>query len=388
MARILLGWELGAGQGHAVKLRAIAGRLAARGHEVVYAVQNLAAVAGAGEAWQAPLWPAQLVAAARPVQVTPATMGDILVALGLADAGAFAGLIGAWDRLLAAVRPDGIVADFAPALSAAAAGRVPVVATGTGFSLPPGTMPRFPSLTGEAAVHDEARLLDGVNAALAAHGRVPLPGLPALFAADRQIVATFAELDPYHAWRSEPLVAASTAAPVPLAGPEGDELFVYLNGHHPKGLAFWQGLALSGLKVRIHDPTLNRADHALLRGAGLLVEERPAATSDIVARSRLLLSHGGLGLASTALLAGLPHVIAPFDVEKRMIAAAVAAMDLGRIVWQDGLEAEPFAAFLRDAFADDALAARARAAAPGFRARATVDADVLAAGTIVELVSG
>jgi UDP:flavonoid glycosyltransferase YjiC (YdhE family) len=53
LARILLGWELGAGRGHAVRLAALERALAARGHVVIFAVQQIGSIA-AGEVWQAP----------------------------------------------------------------------------------------------------------------------------------------------------------------------------------------------------------------------------------------------------------------------------------------------------------------------------------------------
>ncbi len=387
MARILLGWELGAGSGHATKLSAIGDSLAARGHDVIYAAQQTSAFAGRA-VWQAPLWPGQLTTLARPAGTTPATMGDILVALGLDMPGAFAALVGAWDRLLAAVKPHAIVAEFAPALSTAAAGRVPVLGAGSGFTLPPGGMAAFPSLTGEPAVHDEAALLERVNRALVRIGRGALPALPALFAADRQLAAAFAELDPYAAWRSEPAGTPSIVGEVSLADPAGTELFVYMNGSQARPPAFWQGLAQSGLKVRVHDPRLNAADHAILRGAGFLVEEAPIPFAQVATRSRLVLSHCGLGFASSALLAGLPHILVPFDIEKRLIAAAVTGLGLGWTMPFDAMEAEPFAAFLRAAHADAAIDERARRAAPGFRARMTEDSDAQAAMIAARLAEG
>lgn len=387
MARILLGWELGAGSGHAVKLGAIGRILAGQGHEIVYAVQQIGAFQGAA-VWQAPLWPAQLTTLARPAGVTPATMGDILVALGLDMPGAFAAMIGAWDRILAAVKPDAIAAEFAPALSTAAAGRVPVLAIGSGFTLPPGSMAVFPSLTGQPAVHDEAALLERANAGLQRQGHRPLPALPALFAAERQLAAAFTELDPYAAWRAEPAGLPSIVGDVPLADPPGEELFVYMNGSQTRPGAFWQGLARSGLRVRVHDPRLDANDRAILRNAGFAVEEAPVPFAAIAARSRLVLSHCGLGFTASALLAGLPHILVPFDVEKQLIAAAVTGLGLGLTMPFAAMEAEPFAEFLRAAHADTVLSTRARARAPDFRARMVGDSDEQAAMLVAALAAG
>ena len=41
MARIWIGWELGAGLGHVTRLMKVADGLAARGHEPIFALRNL-----------------------------------------------------------------------------------------------------------------------------------------------------------------------------------------------------------------------------------------------------------------------------------------------------------------------------------------------------------
>jgi len=341
--------------------------MAGRGHEVALALQQIGSAPAGCDAWQAPLWPGQLTTLARRASVTPATMGDILAVLGLGEPGTLAALIHGWDRILAAVRPDIVMAEFAPALMMAAYGRTPVLALGNGFSLPPADLPRFPSLTRQPTVHDEAALLERVNEALVRHGLPPRESLPGIFQADRELASVFTELDPYRPWRKSALGVPSAYLTEAAANGGGEELFIYMNGREPRPDAFWQGLVRSGLKIRIHDPGLSSKDAGTLAAAGLLVEPRPIPFQRIAERSRLLLSHGGLGFVSSGLLAGIPQLIVPRDIEKRMIAAGVQELGLG--VTLDNIDADGLAAALRAGFEDEALAARARAAAPGFRAR-------------------
>ncbi|MET0270584.1 MAG: glycosyl transferase-like UDP-glucuronosyltransferase [Sphingomonas sp.] len=369
MARVLIGWELGANTGHIVKLAGIARELAARGHSPVLAVQQIGACPPGLPVWQAPLWPLQLATLLRSASFTPATMGDILAVLGLGDVSAMRALIGGWDNILAATRPDVVAAEFAPGLMMAARGRAPTVALGTGFSLPPPHLPVFASLTGRPAVESEARLLDGLNIALAANDRASLDRLTAIFAADRTCVAAFREMDPYREWRPTGHGAPSVMPAPRVSTGQGDELFVYMNGLGKWPNGFWQGLADSRLPVRVHDPRLAEADARALEAAGFIVERTPVAFDDIVARSRLVLSHGGLGLASSCLLAGVPMAFVPFDIEKRMVAASVVELGLGVRLDFEQVEAGRLAAMAREAFADAAMGERARAAAPGFRAR-------------------
>lgn len=353
---------------------------------MVFAIQQIGSAPPGAAVWQAPLWPGQLATLARRAAITPATMGDILAVLGLGEEGAARAMIGAWEGILAAARPDAVAADFAPGLHLAAFGRLPLLSLGTGFSLPPPHLDRFPSLTGKPTVHDEARLLGMVNEALAAHGLPRRASLPGIFAADRELAAVFTELDPYRPWRRSRLGVPSAYMSDDIAG-GGDELFAYMNGRQTRPNALWQGLLRSGLKVRIHDPVLSRADAAKLAEAGFMVEERPVPFTMIAARSRLVLSHCGLGFVSSALLAGLPQILLPFDIEKRMIAAGVSEIGLGRRTDLDRLEAEPFAALLRAAYEDADLADRARAAASGFRRRMVMPAEVEAADAIEALLA-
>ncbi len=387
MARILLGWELGGNTGHVVKLAAIARELAVRGHELVFAVQQMAPVPAGAAVWQAPVWPAQLATLSRTADVTPATMGDILAVLGLGEIPAMRAMLGAWDNILKASAPDLVAAEFAPGLMMAAHGRVPLLALGTGFSLPPTQLPRFASLTGKPAVEDEARLLDGLNVALRANGRAPLDRLTHIFIADREIAAVFREIDPYREWRLSPYGAPSAMPVDEMTLGNGDELFVYMNGLRNWPNGFWQGLVDSRLKVRVHDPRLVEADARTLEQAGIIVERQAVPFEAIVARSRLVMSHGGLGMACSSLLAGLPMMFMPFDIEKRMVSASVVEMGFGARLDFEHVDAGRLSTILRETYADDALAARTRAAAPAFRARITRTCQQETADVIEEMLA-
>jgi hypothetical protein len=311
-------------------------------------------------------------------------MGDILAVLGIGRPGAAAGMIGAWNHIIDAIRPDAIVADFAPGLLLASYGRVPTLDVGSGFSQPPANLDRLPSLTGEPPVEDESQLLDVVNRALDQHGLSRRSSLAGIFACDRQLVLTFAELDPYRSWRAAPY--AAPCDDVPVASGRGDELFAYLNSAGRLPLAFWNGLVRSGLKIRLHDPTLPTSDLDELRRAGVMVEPHKVPIADIMARSRMILSYGGHGLASHALAGGLPTILLPFDIEKRCISRAIEALGLGVVLKIDGLDAAAIAARLRAIFADGMLVERARTAAPGFRGRTVRGASDKMADAVLALV--
>jgi len=386
MARILLGWELGAGNGHTSRLLELAAIIAARGHEPLFAPQQIGPFAAHWPTWQAPVWPRLLEPLFRRFPQRPATMGDILAYLGLDDPYAMAAMILAWDRVILDAQPDAIIAEYAPMLQLAAKGRVPTLAFGTGFSLPPAQMPCFPSLFGNPAVVSEPSLLSTLNTSLRRTDRAPLMALPEIFAADHSLVATFKELDPYRQWRRELVGVPAVCGPVPLTTGEGEELFVYFNGKSNRPNTFWQGLVDSRLSVRVHDTILNDDDITMLEGVGIHVARTPIPFDEIVARSRLLISHGGLGFVSSALLAGLPQIIIPFDGEKLLTANAAAVSGACLLASFDRMKSDAFAAFLRAAWSDESLHARARAAAPSFRSRMTKPVEVDAVDIVETLL--
>jgi hypothetical protein len=336
MAHVLLGWELGGNRGHATTLLGIARELRARGHRVSFALQRLdclpAEEVDGAELWQAPVTPRLLLNSAKLRSAPPATMGDILVRLGFDDPWLIESLIRGWDRLLAAIGPDLVVAEYGPFLLAAARGRVPTMSVGTPFGVPPAAMSRFPSLNGAEPAWDEGQSLAVMNGALARCGRAALGSFPGVFASDRALAGGFAELDPYRQWRADPLVRPITGGPVDIAPAGGDEIFVYAPEQVQVEAPLWQGLAETGLPVRVYVSSVAANYRDRLRAMGLRVEDGPLPFAEIGRRSRLLLSHGGHGFVCAGLLAGLPQVICHFDLEKYGIARAVTDLGAGGMV--------------------------------------------------------
>lgn len=374
MARVLLGWELGANRGHAVRLAGLANSLRGHGHEIVFAVRRLDAmrvqrVPGVS-IWQAPVSPRMLSGGPRATG-TPTGMAEILARIGMDDADMIAAMVEAWRVLLSAVRPDVVVADFAPFLLLAARGHIPRVSVGTGFSTPPASMPSFPPLVENGTAVDQGELLGTVNAALAEVADPPLDALPALFAAERPIAATFTELDPYAAARAEPLALPESIDPSVVAG-EGEEVFVYLPDQFPVDSPLWRGLAESGLPVRAHVAMSSVETQVALRRYGLIVEPEPIPFTRITERSRLILSHGGHGIICAGFAAGLPHVVCYYDLEKLTHGLALTRAGLGGHVSLGAIKPQAFAESLVRVHGDEALVQRARAAAPGFLARGQV----------------
>jgi len=370
VARILIGWEFGANRGHAVRLAALAEALRAQGHETVFALQRIDALApaeaGGSAIWQAPVTPRLLVTARRSLGRAPAGMADILARLGFDDPAIVAAMIGGWRRLLEAVRPDAVIGDFAPFLMLAARGSAPTLLVGTGFTAPPAGMAAFPNLVAGVEGVDQKALLTAVNAGLAAAGAAPLAALPQIFAADRPLAADFAEIDPYADARAEPLLD-----PLPrgfgASAADGEEVFVYAPETVGADAPLWRGLAEAKLPTRVHVPRAPASLREAVARLGFTFEPEPVPFARIARRSRLLVSHGGHGFLCAGLAAGLPQVVCHYDLEKLLNGLAVARLGVGGHVPLASIEPNAFATSLVRLHRDDGLASRARAAAARFR---------------------
>ncbi|MEZ5709561.1 MAG: hypothetical protein R3E02_09270 [Blastomonas sp.] len=368
MARILLGWELGAHQGHVSRLVQVADALAEDGHEVGLALQNTGFLPsdrlGAYELFQAPVWPRLLSSNTALPGPAVASMGDILVRLGLDQTETLPALVTGWHAVFAAFRPHIVIADFSPVMGLAARGRMPVLSVGTGFSCPPADLDFFPVLTDGEPLFDEAETLGRANAGLALIGEKPLSSLPEIFRADRQLVGSFAMFDPYFDYRTAALSTPAIAdvRPVP-AGPLGDEIFVYANERAMRYAPLWDGLAATNLPVRAHIPAASPGLISELDRRGIMFEPEKLDFATICKRSRFVLSHGGHGFVSSALLAALPQVVVHYDLEKAIIGKAIADAGVGGHIPLRDIKVEPFASSLRQLHAASGVHAKVSAMA-------------------------
>lgn len=362
---VLLAWELGANQGHVTALGAVARELRALGAQVTIAAQRLDALRALRplpeglKVVQSPVWPGLLVTAGFQPSQAPVTFGDILANLGLRDSGVVEFMLLAWDGLLAGLRPDLVIADFAPMAQLAARGRIPVVAIGNGFTLPPCQTQSFPRLRQATPLFEEARLLEAVNLGLMRAGGRGLDRLPDIFAADLRLPHTFKIFDPYGSLRQEPLRAPILPGWTPTPKACGDEVFVYFSDIAAKPERIYDALAGLGKGVRLYIPNLPAPVASSLAAAGVAVEPKPLTALDIARRSNLVVSHGGAGLVSMTLAAGLPQLVLAPDLEKRLIGGAVAKLGVGHLLaWRETTSAQIIEAVHR-LRADDEVRERA-----------------------------
>jgi rhamnosyltransferase subunit B len=340
--KVLLAWELGGGRGHIRILGWTAETLRERGYEPVFAVRERDVIdtiqtsIKKATCLQAPIWPAfrdYSVAATAGIQ---ASFADIIGDLGLRIPDAVASMVGEWLALVESVRPAAVVADFAPACLLACRDRVPSIAIGDGFTLPPATMEIFTQFENGPPKYDERDLVGSVNEGLRRTNGATVERLPEIFRADRHCAGSFVELDPYAQHRRIATVAPWVPDWNPAVSTQRTEVFAYL-GIYPPLLATlveaFRYVVSAGIPVRLHIPSIDAATDAAFSGTGAIIEEEPVPFEDIHRRTRLAVSFGSFGFVSCGLAAGIPQIVLPVGMAMGCTAKAIQRLGTGRSIW-------------------------------------------------------
>ncbi len=370
MSRILFAWELGGGGGHLTNLRINRRALRARGHEVIFALRELARATrffdlSETTLVQAPIW-------LRRSRLPPSlSYAEILNRVGYLDADNLTALLGGWQELLRMVKPDLMIAEHSPtALIAARLEGVRRVTLGTGFETPPRVAPiptiqpwRNPPTEGLAESEDA--VLGRVNQAISRRGGAPLETLSDMFDLDEAFLCTLPEFDHYSARGAAeywgPLSVPGAGDGVPWPPGDGDRVFVYYRVGYPRFADMMQQLAALGL------PTLVVADDASpsvikkLSTEKLHIITTPVDLKAVAETVNVAVCHGGHGSVMQLVLAGCPLMMAPVVVEQALMAYRMNRAGVGVSVSMQRGKPADFAAPVRRILETPEFAARARA---------------------------
>lgn len=338
MKRIVFCWELGGNYGHITGFIPLQRWMRARGVEVFFILRNLRHAA-----LLEPQTPRHCLQAPRPripTEERPAhSYADMLDQLGYADAAVLRDYLGDWRRLLSDLRPDLIVADHAPtALLAARSLDLPSAAIGTGFVNPP-VGAEFPPYDAQQAVpqpRPDQRILAVLNRVLAELAAPPLSGLGDLFRRAEVFLNTFPELDHYGPRADAdywgPLFSDDIGEPVIWPASAEKRIFAYLTPKLGKLAPVLDALArLPGHKA-VHVPGLPPDEAACYRRADFSLLPSPARMRPLLGEIDLLIGHGGMGVTSQCLLAGMRQVLIPSQMEQHMLARRLVQQGLAYAV--------------------------------------------------------
>ncbi|MFG6417073.1 glycosyltransferase [Roseateles sp. DC23W] len=389
MSRILMAWEMGANMGHIDRLLLTARALRSRGHEVSFVLRDLsrahARIAAEGFAiGQAPVWLPKL---ANPPPLSNYT--TVLAAAGWLDAPGLAGLISGWRRWYEVLQPDVLICDHAPTALLASRGLgMSVWTIGTSFEVPPRgahfpPMAHWEPCSGSRSATDDATLLPAANQALALHGLAPLARLTDLFDGCHQAIASLPELAHYDGYGPDmpfcgPTYVGDSGIEPVWPGSVGPKVFAYLNPAHTEFARLMQALRELGVRALVHAKGLSPAGAQRLGGPQLRFETQPVRLDPALAEADLVVSHGGLGTATAALLAGKPQLAVATHMEQLMTGRRLATQGLGLAV-PPGATATDWRHLIGQLLSDTRIAAAARAVADRHRGEtATGTAEKLA----------
>lgn len=368
MARVLIGWELGAGHGHVVNIMTVARALRELGHDVVLALKEVGATwtvtRGEFPIVQAPISRMQPIANVPGQRFLARSFSDILVAHGYANPGVLEPYVRSWRSLVDLVRPDLVLTEFSPGLCMATAGQEPCVSFGIGFCAPCLQGKVFPVLEPRATeLLPLSRLVDGVGEVLRRLGReVPANPLTTLVG-DRQLAIGFEEIDAYRAARKPPLLGPMWEMPkqdMPL--PETPACLVYLPAEHPAIKPLTAAIAKLDMPGVVYVRGAGPDTLKVLRTGRLEVSLTPVDLKEVLPRVSVVIHHGGTGTVERCMAWGRPQVVSPIVLEQGMTARTLVQLGVGKMA-NDSAAIAILPELVRQAHAPEVRAAAQRLAA-------------------------
>ena len=331
--RILLGWEFGGGFGHIVHLREIARHIGgSQTCEFLFVLrkpQNGIASGLPGRSVVAVPAPQKPAGYKKPPG--RATYGEFVSESLMFEEGAFASRLAGWEKIVRGFNPHLIIAEYAPGLSLFARRRWPVLAVGTGYTMPPPEMAAFPSIsTRQRPLYaSEPEIIDRLNKNLETIGAIPIERLPQLNEADAYGLVTIPVFDPYKSQRQQPYLGVEIpgGAPFPLATASGGIAYFHedtqLNDNVLDGLlgANTDTLAYFGSPLRRVTKKFEGSRVRLSTSSLKLRDDMPGKA--------VAVHKGGLGFSIAAVLAGVPQVLLHNHEENRLNAKVIVEAGAG-----------------------------------------------------------
>ena len=327
---VLLVSELGIGMGHAKRLLVIGRALKSRGVRVAAAMRELWTCADEFQAADIPLLQAPVHRAVLPPgEFKIASYADMAAACGFGAVESLWPTILGWTALIDLVRPDLIIADYSPLAALAAFDRVPVVAIGDGFVLPPPHLSPMPLLRPDGAdPADEGRLMANAALVLGQLGRRAPVRLGALVGGQAHVVCTYPELDIYGSSRDIQALGSLLPGIAPLSPAPTPRIFLYLSAAAPITQPILRAVAATSLPTEGYIRDAPEPLKLALRQQGFLLNDAPPPLPSVLARTSLVIHHGGIGTLETCVASGRRQFLAPSQFEQTLNVARCVAQDL------------------------------------------------------------
>lgn len=339
MRRILLCWELGAGLGHLIPLRAIAERMTRRGHAVSLVTCDVETAKFVFKGIRGEIFPAPRMAP-KPCCRGASVFAHVLLNNGFDDIGGLQNRCDAWSDIFDVVRPSLAVFDHCPTgMLAARKYSFPKATLGTGFCIPPDqdVLPNWrPWLNESPSDLVNAENIVCKNISRAFDELEPIERIGQLYGEmDCEFLMTYRELDhfPDRAQGTYRGIFADEGGSIPnWPLGHGKRVFAYL-----KSTTYFERL-LEHLCERdcpslIFAPSVDPVSQMAIekKCACIRFSNMPLDLNQVMRECDAVLHHGTHGVASSSLLAGSPAILFPTELEQRVTCVNIHQLGAGRM---------------------------------------------------------
>jgi len=340
MKKILLTWELGGGLGHIIPMRTLAEQFLASGHEVYLALMDLTHAASVFSGMNVKLLQAPFKSGFRSNPILPPMcFSQLIHNNGFSSDKELEGLVKSWKTLYELVRPDIICFDHSPsALVAAKNFDCLKVTIGVGFSSPPESSPlgvfTDTALNSNKMLADDKAILNNINRVLDNTGSDTMETLSQLFYDNiKTCFQSLPEFDHFCA-RDEslyygPVLSASGLKP---EWPEKYNKKVYVYVKQFPGIAQLLKL-LARFQISFIVYTNNVPENILnsCKAANLCFQTKPLDLSIVSKEADLAIVNAGHSTLCQFVLAGVPVLMVPLQMEQQMLAVRMNKQKVGWI---------------------------------------------------------
>ncbi len=334
MRPVLIVWEHGGQLGHLARLIPIAKALRARGHLVVVATPEPAAVWPYFETVGVALVATPQVAAERYAGPSLLCPADVWLHCGFANPSAAHGCVVQWLALFDRLKPSAVLIDASPmAQYAATVAGLRTVVLGHGFELPP----QVPGLSFapwmDGTELSIARSEENLALAMKALGTLlgtaadAMPGsADGWLNASQRALCIWPELDHFERAMPEPAYIGpiwhTLSESICIGWPDkpGRKVLCYLTLQDRRHNFLWQSLQKQGANVVVVSPKSAILPCDAARAWGMTVHTQSVDLEPLLPTCDAVINGGGMGLTSMALHAGKPVMLLPTQLEQALLA--------------------------------------------------------------------
>ena len=367
--RVLLAWEFGAGLAHVMLLAGVGRhlRVLSEDLELIYALRDPDAGRNIGlpveEVVAAPLmFPKPGFQTLKTIP-SHSTFGGMIGEVVVGERQDSFRYFDEWSQLITSVKPDVIVADYAPVVTMLARGRVPTVACGIGYSLPPVNIPVFPPVTKSVRppLVSEEELLQRFNVLLEKMGAKTLDRLTQVNEADAYGLCTVPDLDPYANVPGREWLGAMLpgGAPDMVDGHAGGLAYFHQKQQFEDSLI--DGLIQSGVDIKAFMGEPLRRTRKRAQATGLHFSDEHFELQQAMPGRAIAIHSGSLGFSAAAAFAGVPQVMLPRHQEHYGNAHGVVARGAGVLLPPSKRTAAVLARTIREVAESETMRAAAQA---------------------------